>query len=264
VIVMKFGGTSLGDAERVRHVASIIARQPRPRVVVVSAAAGVTNLLLDAAHAAAVDGETVARRLAAEVRERHDNLTAAIGDDRERAAAVAALDQLHAALDETLAQILRAGELASRLSDRIVATGEKAMSVVLAATLNAMGATATHVWADRVIATDERHGNARPNRARTRERAAEVVQPELDTGRTVVITGFIGYAPDGATTTLGRGGSDYSATLLAAALDADEVQIWTDVPGVLSADPRVVPDARVVPEVSYDEAQELRFAPPTR
>jgi aspartate kinase len=144
-----------------------------------------------------------------------------------------------------------------RNSDRIVATGEKAMSVLLAATLRSRGTSAAHVWADRVIATDSRHGNARPDRTRTRELAASEVRPLLDAEQTVVFTGFIGCAPDGATTTLGRGGSDYSATLLGGALDAEEVQIWTDVPGVLSADPRQVPDARVVPGVSYDEAQEL-------
>ena len=131
------------------------------------------------------------------------------------------------------------------------------MSVLLAATLRSRGTPAVHVWADRVIATDDRHGNARPDRARTRELAQPSVRPLLDAGLTVVMTGFIGCAPDGSTTTLGRGGSDYSATLLGAALDADEVQIWTDVPGVLSADPRQVPDARVVPGISYDEAQEL-------
>src|SRR5918999_169779 len=206
MIVMKFGGTSVGDAARAHQVATIIEAQPSPRAAVVSAASGVTNMLLDAARAADVD---------------------------------------------------RAGELSPRNADRIVATGEKAMSVLLAAMLRSRGVPAVHVWADRVIATDNRHGNARPDRVLTRELAAQEVHPHLDAGQTVVFTGFIGRAPDGATTTLGRGGSDYSATLLGAALDADEVQIWTDVPGVLSADPRQVHDARVVPQVSYDEAQEL-------
>jgi aspartokinase/homoserine dehydrogenase 1 len=164
---------------------------------------------------------------------------------------------LHAALDEALAAVLKAGELSARNSDRIVATGEKAMSVLLAGTLRSRGSAAVHIWADRVIGTDDRHGNARPDRLRTRELAASEVRPHLDAGSTVVLTGFIGCAPDGSTTTLGRGGSDYSATLLGAALDADEVQIWTDVPGVLSADPRKVQEARVVPGISYDEAQEL-------
>jgi aspartate kinase len=131
------------------------------------------------------------------------------------------------------------------------------MSVLLAATLRARGTAAAHLFADRLLATDDRFGGARPDRARTREQAEALARPLLDAGLTLVLTGFIGGAPDGSTTTLGRGGSDYSATLLGAALDATEVQIWTDVPGVLSADPRKVDDARVVPHVSYDEAQEL-------
>jgi aspartate kinase len=257
MIVMKFGGTSVADAARVHEVAAIVAAQPLPRAAVVSAAAGVTNLLLDAARAAAVDGEAFAAQLAGEVRERHDAIAAAIASQQERAAALATLDQLHAALDEALADIARAGELSKRDSDRVVSTGEKALSLLLAATMRSNGTPAVHVWADRVLATDGNHGGARPDRDLTRELAAREVRPHLAAGLTVVFTGFIGRAPDGSTTTLGRGGSDYSATLLGAALDADEVQIWTDVPGVLSADPRQVRDARVVPGISYDEAQEL-------
>ena len=257
MIVMKFGGTSVGDAARVHQVATIIEAQPSPRAAVVSAASGVTNVLLDAARAAAVDGGELVAKLVADVRARHHDIAAAIGHDQERAAAVAALDQLHAALDDALSDVDRAGELSARDADRIVATGEKAMSVLLAAMLRSRGVPAVHVWADRVIATDNRYGNARPDRALTRELAAQEVRPHLDASQTVVFTGFIGRAPDGTTTTLGRGGSDYSATLLGAALDADEVQIWTDVPGVLSADPRQVPDVRVVSGISYDEAQEL-------
>jgi aspartokinase/homoserine dehydrogenase 1 len=127
----------------------------------------------------------------------------------------------------------------------------------MAATMRDIGADAEAVFCDSIIATDNRHGSARPDRAKTRERAEHLILPLLEAGNTVVATGFIGFAPDGSTTTLGRGGSDYSATLLGAALDADEVQIWTDVPGVLSADPRAVSTATVVPEISYDEAQEL-------
>jgi aspartate kinase len=257
MIVMKFGGTSVGDAARVGQVAAIIAAQPGPRAAVVSAASGVTNLLLDAARAAAVEGDVLVAKLVADIRARHHDIAASVADDQERSAALAALDQLHAALDDALADVARAGKLSPRDSDRIVATGEKAMSILLAAVLRSRGAPAVHVWADGVIATDDRHGHARPDRAMTRDLAAREVRPYLDAGATVVFTGFIGRAPDGSTTTLGRGGSDYSATLLGAALDADEVQIWTDVPGVLSADPRLVPDARVVPGVSYDEAQEL-------
>ncbi len=257
MIVLKFGGTSVGDASRVHEAAAIAEAQPAPRVVVVSAAGGVTNLLLDAARAASV-GNTGRRDAAVtSIRDRHMSIAAAIGDVRERTASLALLDQLHAALAETLDEIAAAGEVGTAHSDRVVSTGEKAMSALMAATLRARGTPAAHVWADQVIATDDRHGNARPDRERTRVAAAAVVRPHLDAGQTVVFTGFIGFAPDGSTTTLGRGGSDYSATLLGAALDADEVQIWTDVPGILSADPRQVAEARVVPQISFDEAQEL-------
>lgn len=257
MIVLKFGGTSVGDARRVREAAAIVEAQPSPRVAVVSAAGGVTNLLLDAARAAA--SGSFARRAEAvgTIRERHLGIAAEITVERERTAALAVLDQLHAGLDETLDEIAAVGEVDAARSDRVVSTGEKAMSTLMAATLRSRGTPAAHVWADRVIATDDRHGNARPDRERTRVAAAAVVRPHLDAGQTVVFTGFIGFAPDGSTTTLGRGGSDYSATLLGAALDAEEVQIWTDVPGILSADPRQVSEARVVPQVSFDEAQEL-------
>jgi len=257
MIVLKFGGTSVADAERVRRAAAIVEAQPRPRVAVVSAAAGVTNLLLEAARAAAAGDRVRVEAAVRQIRERHDAVAAGIGEEGERLAAVAELDQLHAALDEALADVAAARALANRDSDRIVATGEKAMSVLLAAALRARGTPAAHLFADRVLATDDGFGGARPDRARTRDQAEAVARPLLEAGSTLVMTGFIGGAPDGSTTTLGRGGSDYSATLLGAALDATEVQIWTDVPGVLSADPRRVADARVVPHISYDEAQEL-------
>ena len=263
MIVMKFGGTSVGDAARVHQVATIIEAQPSPRAAVVSAASGVTNMLLDAARAAAVDGGELVAKLVAEIRARHHDIATAIGDDQERAAAVAALDQLHAALDDALADVDRAGELSPRNADRIVATGEKAMSVLLAAMLRSRGVPAVHVWADRVIATDNRYGNARPDRALTRELAAQEVRPHLDAGQTVVFTGFIGRAPDGSTTTLGRGGSDYSATLLGAALDADEVQIWTDVPGRPLRGPASGARRARRPGISYDEPRSWRISAPS-
>lgn len=257
MIVLKFGGTSVGDATRVAEACGIAELQSSPRAVVVSAASGVTNLLLEAADAAAQHKPEELSRIVAAIREKHFNVANGIGDETERAAAVALLDQLHAALDAALTDVSAAVNVSKRDSDRIVSTGEKAMSIMFAATLRSRGTPAVHVWADAVIATDERFGSARPDKVRTRVAADAVVRPLLDRGLTVVMTGFIGFAPDGSTTTLGRGGSDYSATLLGAALEADEVQIWTDVPGVLSADPRQVPSAQVVPAVSFDEAQEL-------
>lgn len=257
MIVLKFGGTSVGNLERVRDAAAIIEQQPEPRVAVVSAASGVTNMLLEAAAHAAAGNSSAVLDLLDLITAKHKDILAGITDQHEQAGAIGELDQLYAALADSLRLVGEAGQVSKQLSDRIVSTGEKSMSVMLAALLRSSGTPAVHIFADTVIATDDRFGNARPNRDRTRLQAQERIRPHLDAGRTVIMTGFIGGAPDGRTTTLGRGGSDYSATLLGAALDASEVQIWTDVPGVLSADPRQVPEARVIPAVSYEEAQEL-------
>ena len=257
MIVLKFGGTSVANAQRIRDAARIVLDQPAPRLVVVSAAAGVTNALLEAARAAA-RGDSERRAAAvARIHEIHAEILAGISNAASRDDAKGPIAGLHAALDQDLDDIAAAGELPDRLSDRVVATGEKCLSILIAATIRDLGTDARPVFTETVIATDDRHGGARPDRARTRANADRIIRPLLDAGVTVVATGFIGASPAGETTTLGRGGSDYSATLLGAALDAAEVQIWTDVPGVLSADPRSVPQALVVPEVSYDEAQEL-------
>lgn len=257
MIVLKFGGTSVADAERVNEAIRITLKQPAPRVVVVSAASGVTNLLVEAA-AQAVSGHRDAMcTLIDEIHRRHNTILNSIPDRDERDQARRTIDDLHHRLDVVLDELSHLGELRADLTDRVVSTGEKCLSTLVAAMMSAQGSPAAAVFADTVIATDDRHGNARPDRPRTRASAQTQIQPLLDAGQTVIVTGFIGYAPDGSTTTLGRGGSDYSATLIGAALDADEVQIWTDVPGVLSADPRKVHAARVVPQVSFDEAQEL-------
>lgn len=257
MLVMKFGGTSVGDARRVRESARIALTRTGPNVLVVSACGGVTNLLLDAGQAAARGDREGVRANVAEVHARHENVLSGLGNPQLQAEARAVVDELHLSLDRTLDDIVTEGTLSAKLSDRLVSHGEKCMSVMMATTIRDMGVPAKYIFTDTVLVTDGRHGSARPNREATRARAAELVRPLIDDGYTVVATGFIGHGPDGATTTLGRGGSDYSATLLGAALDATEVQIWTDVPGMLSADPRKVPTARVVSEVSYDEAQEL-------
>lgn len=257
MLVMKFGGTSVGDARRVRESARIALNRPGPNVLVVSACGGVTNLLLEAGNAAAMVEEDARLRAVEAIHIKHDNVLSGLTEETLQAQTRAEIDQLHASLDNTLDEIAAAGEFTPLLSDRLVSHGEKSMATMMSATIRDMGTPSAPVFTDTVLATDARHGSARPNRELTRERAAIHVQPLLDEGKTVVCTGFIGFAPDGNTTTLGRGGSDYSATLIGAALDASEVQIWTDVPGMLSADPRKVSTARVIPEVTYDEAQEL-------
>ena len=257
MIVLKFGGTSVGSLERVREAAAIAAAQPAPRAVVVSATSGVTNLLLDAGKQAARGDRTGMAETVAAIVEKHQSILDGLPAGPDRNETANRIEDLHTALELNLAEVTLAGDFSARLSDRIVATGEKVMSLLMAATLRDMGYPAEAVFADRVIATDARFGSARPDKDGTREQADAIVKPLLDEGKTVVMTGFIGGSPDGSTTTLGRGGSDYSATLLGAALHADEVQIWTDVPGVLSADPRLVADAREVPQLGFEEAQEL-------
>ncbi len=257
MIVLKFGGTSVGTLERVRNAASIIEAQSAPRCAVVSAAGGVTNLLLESASRAANGDIDGAYGIVDEISGRHFGIIEGIQSPMERQVVTELVDGLHQELRQSLAQANEVRDCSRQLSDRIVSVGERSMSAIVAATLRDRGTPAIHVFANDVIATDDRHGNARPDRHRTREQAEAVIRPLLDAGQTVIMTGFIGAAPNGAITTLGRGGSDYSATLLGAALMASEVQIWTDVPGVLTADPRLVNSARVVPQISFDEAQEL-------
>jgi aspartate kinase len=257
MIVLKFGGTSVANAQRVREAAQIALNQPAPRVVVVSAASGVTNALLDAARAAARGDRDKRNEAVTLIHGKHEEILNGISSLLQRKLAWNVVHEVQNVLDATLDEVEAAGELSAALSDRIVSTGEKCLSTMMAATMRDMGQDAEAVFCDAIIATDGRHGAARPDRAKTRENTDRLIQPLLEAGNTVVATGFIGCSPEGATTTLGRGGSDYSATLLGAALDAHEVQIWTDVPGVLSADPRAVTTATVVPEISYDEAQEL-------
>lgn len=257
MLVMKYGGTSVGDARRVRESARITLTKAGTNVMVVSACGGVTNLLLEAGNAAVASNELARQSAVEAIHLKHANVLHGIADEAIRQQTQADVDKLHASLDATLDEIADAGALSAMLSDRLVSHGEKIMATMMAATLRDMGEPAAAVFTDQVLSTDERHGAARPRPELTRERATELILPHLHAGETVVCTGFIGFAPDGSTTTLGRGGSDYSATLLGAALDADEVQIWTDVPGMLSADPRKVSTARVIPEVTYDEAQEL-------
>ncbi|HEV2073745.1 MAG TPA: aspartate kinase [Thermomicrobiales bacterium] len=255
--VLKFGGTSVGNARRVRESARIALNTPGTNVIVVSASGGVTNLLIDAARAAARHDRDAVASAVAEIHARHENVLSGIGEDQLRATASGAVNQIHGSLTSTLDEVFTQGQLSPKLSDKVVSHGEKAMALMMAAMVRDMGTPAEPVFTDTVIATDGRHSAARPDREQTRAAAASKILPLLQSGTTAVATGFIGFGPDGATTTLGRSGSDYSATLLGAALDAEEVQIWTDVPGVLSADPRKVPAARVISEISYDEAQEL-------
>ena len=194
MIVLKFGGTSVGNLDRVRDAASIIEAQPLPRAAVVSAASGVTNMLLESARIAAAGDGSAATEIVSTIEAKHFAIIAGIASPVERESTRLIVESLHEELRTSLDAVAAAGVVSSALSDRIVSIGERSMSVIVAATLRDRGTPAAHVFANQVIATDDRHGNARPDRHLTREQADAVVRPLLDDGQTVVMTGFIGGA----------------------------------------------------------------------
>jgi aspartokinase/homoserine dehydrogenase 1 len=256
VEVHKFGGSSLAETDRIRRAAGLVAARDAACVVVASAMGGVTDALLRAAAQAEKQQRDAAISTLDELLERHHRVLEALGPDPSVAAE---LDQLGAELKELAAAVSQLAELTPRTRDRMVASGEKLSIRLLAHALRGLGVEASAADADTFLATDGTHGEAQPLQVVYQRTTRAALLPQLESGRIMVVTGFCGQAPDGATTTLGRGGSDYTATLIAGALDATEVTIWTDVDGVFSADPRVVPDARIVPHLNYREAGELSY-----
>ena len=245
-VVIKFGGTSVADAAAFENVARIVAseRDAAP-VVVVSAMSGVTDSLLAATDIAALEN----------VFERHRAVAHALLD---APSAAAFIDQLREAEDQ-IAALLRSLADYKSLKDAIVSFGETLSSTLLAAVLNQAGTRARQVDARRCIITDEEFTSAAPLLAETFAHSKSELVPVLESGEVPVLGGFIGSTRTGVTTTLGRGGSDYTAALIGAALGVSEIQIWTDVTGVLTADPRVVPQAQTIERLSYGEAAELAY-----
>jgi aspartate kinase len=237
--ILKFGGTSVSDGDAVRRVAAIIAADETPRkVVVVSAQGGVTTTLLRAlADAVALDVAVARwRGLAQEL---------GLG-----------ADGVDAFADELRRDILRPLPRDQK-ADLVASYGERVSAFLVAGFLRKVGLQAVAVDARDVVVTDGNFANARYDAAATAERAKEVLLPRLAAGELPVVTGFIGADRRGRTTTLGRGGSDLTATLLGVCLAADVVEIWTDADGVMSADPRIIPEAKLITRLSYDEAVEL-------
>ena len=259
---MKFGGTSLGDASCIARTAQICAAAARESsvVVVVSAMSGVTNRLIEAAaFSEAGESEKSSEQLAAIRRQHEMALEALIADAPTRKKLAQRIEDIlgeAARLCEGTA-LLR--ELTPRTLDLVSSLGERLSAPIVAAALSAAGVSSEPIEATELIVTDGFHGGAEPLIDPTRERCEGRLRPLLQKGVVPVVTGFIGASQEGALTTLGRGGSDYSATILSAALAADEAIIWTDVDGVLTADPRLVPEARTIPEISYREAAELAY-----
>lgn len=259
MIVAKFGGTSVADAAAITRVIDIIAgRRARRPVVVVSALGGVTNQLLDVAHRAAAGDLLSALPIIEQLRERHLREAAHLLDGSAEAPEVA--QEIGATFDELahLAEALKTlGYLTPRSLDAVAATGELLSSQIVAAAFRHRGFDATWVDARDVIRTNDVFTKAEPDVEGIASAAAEHVRPLVEAGRIPVMGGFVGAAPGRVTTTLGRGGSDYTASLLGAALAAQAIEIWTDVDGMLTADPRVIPQARLIERIGFEEAAEL-------
>lgn len=261
LIVMKFGGTSVGSAERIAQAAQLAtdsAAAGHQVVVVTSAMSRVTNTLIDAAKEASTGRwDPIVRE---QLFERHRQVAETLAGDAAKIGGV--VDALNRRLDrfEKLCfGLSMVHELTPRLLDAISGTGEMLAAPLVAAAINARGVKSEAIDATDIIVTTDQFGGAEPIMDATRTKMNARVRPLLKSGVIPVVTGFIGATADGVLTTLGRGGSDYSASIVGAALDADEVWIWTDVNGVLSANPSEVPEARTLPEISYSEASELAY-----
>jgi len=256
--VLKFGGTSVADAAALQRVAGVVQRAHRSTrpVVVVSALAGVTDALLAAADAAA-SGD-VQPQLAA-LLERHAEIAGRLARPDSSKGIQAVLGRAHAELADLLRRVAGEPERRPALRDEIVSYGERLSAALLTAVLLAADVPARYVDARHCLITDGTHGRATPLLPDTEQRTRAELAPLLDRRLVPVLGGYIGATREGVTTTLGRGGSDYSAALVGAALAAREIQIWTDVSGVLTADPRVVPSAGTIPSLSYAEAAELAY-----
>ena len=260
--VMKFGGTSVGDAGRILSAATIAAEAAKQHsvVVVVSAMSGVTNTLIAAAGKAATGDEAAADALTESLQNKHrETITKLISDIEKRRELLVEIDSLIERAANYCRGCALLGELSPRALDVVAGTGERLTARITAAVLREMGCRGEAFDATDLIVTDEVHGGARPLAGPTRTKTQAALSPLLEAGGVPVVTGYIAATAKGIPTTLGRGGSDFSATILSAALDAHEVIIWTDVNGVLTADPRMVPDAVTLEEVSYIEAGELAF-----
>jgi aspartate kinase len=260
MIVMKFGGTSVEDAKAIERAAAIVkGRLAQKPVVVVSAMAKVTDQLLAMARAAGAGDRKTALKLCRALQERHYNAAGEL-------LGTALFTQFHSdlgvdfeALDELLRGIAAVGELTPRTTDHVAAFGEMLSSKIATAAFSAHGMESTLVDSRECVVTDNSHTRAAPLFEETNERLRTNVQPLLDQGQVPVMGGFIGSTKAGITTTIGRGGSDFSAAIVGAGLGAERIEIWTDVDGMMTTDPHLCPEARRIKVISFDEAAELAY-----
>ena len=259
---MKFGGTSVEDAQAMKRTAGIV-RGRRERgleaVVVVSAMAKVTDLLVSAASAAGRGDKAGSLAIGARLRHRHVDTAAALLEAERFGRLQATLHQEFDALDDLLRGIAAVGELTPRTNDLVLSFGERLSSKMIAEAFEQHGLQGSHVDGRSCIVTDASYGKAVPLERAIEEKLGAIVLPLIEAGKTPVIGGFIGATVEGITTTLGRGGSDFTAALVGGGMHAGAIEIWTDVNGIMTTDPRICPDALRVKTISFEEAAELAY-----
>ncbi len=262
LVVMKFGGTSVEDARAMERTVAIVEGRQRKglrAVVVVSAMAKVTDQLLAAAAAAGRGDKLSALAISARLRTRHVDTAAQLLDETRFAGLHAVLGSEFDGLDDLLRGIAAVGELTPRTNDLVVSFGERTSSRMVAEAFAQRGLDGAYVDARTCVITDATYGKAMPLEAAIEARLTEYVVPLVEAGKTPVMGGFIGSTMEGVTTTLGRGGSDYTAALVGGGLHAGAIEIWTDVNGIMTTDPRICPDALRVKSISFEEAAELAY-----
>jgi len=262
LVVMKFGGTSVGSAERIRQAATIVqqhAERAEDVVVVVSALSKVTDLILGVLNSARLGkGKDMEEGLQL-LRIRHEQVLSELCHGENQKSVAAEVQGTLQRLHEFCSALLLLGSATPQVMDMVLPLGEQMSAHLFVACLSELGAKGAFVDSARLLATDEKFGDATPDMETTRRQCREVIQPLLRKGLIPVVMGYSGATQTGQVSTLGRGGSDYSGTILGAAMDAREVWIWTDVDGVLTADPRVCPEAVTLPEITFAEAIELSY-----
>ncbi|MDR3764303.1 MAG: aspartate kinase [Acidobacteriota bacterium] len=258
MIVMKFGGTSVQDAAAIRRVASIVAgRQNEQPLVVVSAMGGVTDKLVQVAESAARGELSTAVGLLEGIKLRHVNAAGEMLSASAKAHFAEELDERIAEATALAARIAAAGSITPAQHSCMLTFGELLSSVLVAAAFNGLGVPGVHADSRQLIVTDSKHPAAAPLPGPTQSRLLEAIPPLLEQGLVPVMGGFIAASESGEVTTLGRGGSDYSAAIVGGALNAARIEIWTDVSGILTTDPRICPQAQRIAEISFHEAAEL-------
>lgn len=260
MIVMKFGGTSVQDAAAIDRVAMIVReRLPETPVVVVSALAKITDQLLAMASSAAAGDREKALEFSLTARERHFNTASDLLGTGRFAQIHSELEEEFNALDDLLRGVVAVGELTPRTTDNIAGFGERVSSKIVTAAFSVRGLSASHIDSRQCIITDANFTRAVPDFDETNARLRELVKPVLDHKRVPVMGGFIGSTREGISTTIGRGGSDFTAAIVGAGLNAQRIEIWTDVDGMMTTDPGLCPGAHRIKTISFEEAAELAY-----